>query len=264
MAKKQVAVKKDAAVPAAYASYEGPTGMEDTEQSDIAIPFINLLQSNSELVEAGDAQAGQFYNNVMGTVHDEIRFVPCVRERVFIEWVPIDDGGGFVGVHEANSEFVQQAIRDNGGSTRDVKVADGKHDLVETVQLYALVLGEDDEYERAVIGFTSSKLKAYRGFYSKANSQLVKVGDRKIKVPIWGHVYKLTSFHDVAKSNGKKFQNFKIAFDGEKAADCRLSPDDELFQAGEAFYEMVTSGKARADMASSDTNGSSGSEDIPF
>jgi len=252
MASKEVAKKEDAAL-AAWGSYAGDaTGFEDTDKSELAIPFINLLQSNSELVEAGDAKAGQFFNNVMENVADELTIIPCARQRVFVEWVPVDDGGGLVAVHDPDSEFVQDAVRANDGSTRDIKVADGKHDLVETIYVYSLVLNEEGDYERAVISFSSSKLKPYRQFYTKASSQMVRVGDRKFQLPMWAHRWKVTSTEEVSKRNGKKFKNLALRFDGKSAKECRFNPNDELFQAAEDFHDMVVGGVAKADLSTAD------------
>ena len=250
---KEVAVKDTNTAVAGWEGYAGgSTGFEGTDRSELAIPFINLLQSNSEMVEDKKASAGQLYNNVMETVADTLTIIPCARQRVFIEWVPVDDGGGLVGVHEPDSEFVVNAIAANGGNTRDLKVADGKHDLVETIQLYVLVVGEDGDHERAVVGFSSSKLKKYRQFFTKATSQMLAVNGRKFQLPLWAHRWVLGAEQEVAKSNGKKFQNFTLKWDGDTAKDCRLTPADELFQAGENFHDMVVGGEAKADMKTAD------------
>lgn len=265
MAGKAVAKKEDAAL-AAWGEYDGPTGFEGTDKSELAIPFINLLQSNSEVVEDGDASAGQLYNNVMETAHDELRIIPCARQKVFVEWVPVDDGGGLVGIHDPNSQFVKDALKANDNNAIGMKVADGKHELVETIYLYALVLDDDGGYGQAVIAFTSTKLKKYRQFFTKATSQMQELEDgRKIKLPLWAHRWVLSSEQEVSKK-GKKFQNFNLAFDGENARECRYTPADQIFQDAAAFHEMVTSGMAKADLsqASNETGSSDGDEEIPF
>lgn len=276
-----VAKKGEAPVPAGWEDYAGgQTGFEDVDRSELAIPFINLLQSNSEMVEDGNAKQGQFYNNVMETVMDDFLIVPACRQRVFVEWIPVDDGGGLVGVHEPDSMFVQDAIRanDNSSIKLTVKGEDGKtHDLVETIYLYVLILDGDGGYERAVIGFSSMKLKKYRQFITKATSQMMAINGRKFKLPLWSHRWKVTSTQEVAKSNGKKFQNISIAFDGETAKQCRLTPADELFQEAENFHDMVMGGLAKADVSGADQadsgNGggqrdgsadSASEEEIPF
>lgn len=259
---KAVAKKQDADV-AAWGNYEGPTGFEGTDKSELAIPFINLLQSNSEMVEAGKAKAGQFFNNIMETVHDDLKIIPCAKQRVFVEWIPVDDGGGFVGVHEPSSDFVVEAIAKNGNNTIGMKVNDGKHDLVETMYLYVLVQDGSD-WQRAVIGFSSSKLKKYRQFLMKATSQTLLVGDRKIQLPLWAHRWHLTSTEEVSKANGRKFKNLSLAFDGETAKDCLLTPADPLFHAGQDFHDMVVKGMAKADHSTVDTTSTDRDDDIPF
>ena len=259
---KAVAKKQDAEVTA-WGGYEGPTGFEGTDKSELAIPFINLLQSNSEMVEADKAKAGQFFNNIMETVHDDLKIIPCAKQRVFVEWIPVDDGGGFVGLHEPTSDFVLEAIAKNGNNTRDIKVADGKHDLVETIYLYVLV-HDGNDWQRAVISFSSSKLKKYRQFLMKATSQTLLVGDRKIQLPLWAHRWTLTSEEEVSKANGRKYKNLSLAFDGETAKDCRLTPDDPIFIMAQDFHDMVVNGMAKADHSTMDTTSSNVDDDIPF
>ncbi|AAT69487.1 gp11 [Alphaproteobacteria phage PhiJL001] len=266
MATKAVAKKEETALAEAWGDYAGATGYEDADRSELAIPFINLLQSNSELVEENKAKAGQFFNNVMETIHDSLTIIPCARQRVFVEWVPIDDGGGLVAVHEPDSAFVQKAISLNDGSTRDIKVADGKHELIETIYLFVLVLDEDGNAERAVISFSSSKLKKYRQFFTKATSQTVAVNGRKIKLPLWAHRWTVVSEDDVSKTNGRKFKNISLQWDGDTAKECRLTPRDELFAMGQGFHDMVAGGEAKADLSTVDkAEGSSeDGEEIPF
>lgn len=266
-----VAVKDQANTALATYGNVGATGFEGADSSELAIPFINLLQSNSELVEAGKAKAGQFYNNVMETILDSFEIVPCARERVFVEWVPVDDGGGLVAVHKPDSDFVTKAIAANGGSTRDIKVADGKHDLVETIYVYVLLLGESGVPERAVISFSSSKLGRYRQFFTKASQQQIMVGDRRITLPMWAHKWTVGSEEQVSKRNGKKFKNITLDFTGGVASGARLNPDDPLALAGAEFHDMVIGGLAKADMSTMDKGdapGAAGEADgegnIPF
>jgi len=269
---KAVAKKEEGGALAAWGDYAGnETGFEGSDSSDLAIPFINLLQSNSEMVEEDKAKAGQFFNNVMETVNDELRIVPCAVQRNYVEWVPIDDGGGLIGVHDPNSQLVQDAIAANGGSNRDLKCNDGAHELLETKYLYALVLDDEGNYERAVISFTSSKLKKFKQFFTKAMSQQLRVGDRKITLPLWAHRYVLGSEEEISKRNGKKFKNVTLGFDADTAPECRYTPADEIFQAANAFHDMVLGGEAKADLSQerqagggNENPGDDTSGDIPF
>ena len=242
---------------AEWGDYDGPTGMENADRSELAIPFINLLQSNSEVVEAGNAKAGQFYDNVMETVVDEIEFIPCARQRVFVEWVPVDDGGGLVAIHQPESDFVQKAIAANDGNARDLQVPGekvDKHDLVETIYLYVMArpAGSEENFNMSVISFASSKLKKYRGFFTRANAQQILVGERKITLPLWAHRWKMGSEEEVSKRNGKKFKNVTLDWADGDAASSRFSPKDPLFQAAKEFHDMVADGGAKADLSTAD------------
>jgi hypothetical protein len=256
---------------AAYDGYDGATGFEGMDSSELAIPFLNLLQANSEVVGNGDGAAGDLYNNVMETVYpgaDGVAIIPVARQRVYVEWVPVDDGGGLVAIHEPDSQFVTEALDAAEDRLNPRCGPDGKHELVETIYLYALLLDDDGGFERVVVSFTSTKLKQYKKLMTKASSQVLALdGGRKIRLPLWAHRYRLTTFRDENK-RGQKYHNFKIEFDAETAKECRYAPADSLFQEAEAFNAMVSDGAAKADMSTADKSdakgGTADDDEVPF
>ncbi len=261
---KEVAKAEDNAVAewGDYMGDGGATGLDDVDRSEMLIPYITLLQSNSEMVEEDNAKAGQFLNTAFETVSDEVLFVPCARTRVFIERIPYDDGGGYIGTHQPGDQIVVDAIAANNDSVvgLEIKGEDGKtHELVETYQLYVLIIDPEDETNvtQAVIGFSSAKIKAYRKFMMKAMGQQVVANGKRFTLPMWAHVYKMTSVQEVSKRNNKKFQNVTVAFNAANAKECRLAPSDALFDAGSSFHELVTSGQAKADETTADQRGDS-------
>lgn len=269
MSKNEVAKKEVAASElAGYGDFAGYTGFEDVGSHEISIPFINVAQSNSEVVTEGKAKAGDLWNNVMEIAYPGttgLKIIPCLRQEVFVEWVPIDDGGGFVGVHEKDSAFVLEHIKANGGSTRGLKCEGGKHDLVQTFQLFVLVVDDDGNTERAVIAFTSTKIPRYKSFLSKALAQQIfdPATKRKTQIPLFGHVYRVTTEPDQNKK-GQKFHNISIAFEGGTPKDARMLPSDPLVAEAVAFAEMVQSGLAKADMSSQDTVDAKTDDEVPF
>ena len=127
-----------------YGEYAG-RGFQNQTQEDVAIPFVNLLQSNSPEVlkdheqHIKGAEAGMFINTVTKELFKEIELTPSVTRHLFVEWVPRDNGGGLIGFHACNSDVVKAA---KAVSTKFGKFKNGENDLVETFEIWGAGAGE--------------------------------------------------------------------------------------------------------------------------
>ena len=282
--KKEVATTKntDVAESKGY-SYgdDAGAGFENKTASDLSIPFINLLQSNSPEVQKskdGSIRIGFMKNSVTGEVHtgDEgFNFLPVHDDFAFVEWIPRNKGGGYVGVHELGSDEVTAAIRANGGSRIPKKGSDGKkipltvgqNELVETYYLYGLLLDDDMETTKgfAVIAFTSTKIKVYRDFIT---AMMMMRG----KPPMYAFRIHISS--DIQENESGTFANYIIepVTKGDWAG-CLIDPESSLFQEAKEFRRMVTSGLAKADFSQqtegttkggAPANSNDGDDDTPF
>lgn len=247
-AKKEVAEKNDQ-LPAeyeGYAEYDG-AGFENQTSDDYAIPFIGVLQSNSpQLEENEDLKAGMIINTVTGDTvsgKEGLAFVPCYTQHNYVEFKPRDSGGGFVAAHDVNSDLVRRCVAEQpfGAYT----TPDG-NELIETFYVYGIVLDDEGNGSEAVIAFTSTKIKKYKAWQTKAKTIQIPLPDgRRIKAPLFSHRYRLKT---VLEKNSKgSYYNWDVSFDGENAREARLSPNDELFQKAVACKDMVQEGTARAD-----------------
>lgn len=115
MTKKQGAltVTEESALPAFLVEAEKNaevTGFENVDQSTMALSIINLLQSNSEALKSNEElRGGMFYDTATKNGYKElvvtlVGFVPC-----YIEWVPHNQGGGFVARYDINSGIDRKA-----------------------------------------------------------------------------------------------------------------------------------------------------------
>ena len=92
-------------------------GFDGTTASDLSIPFINVLQSNSpEIVEnlIPGAQMGDMVNTVTKELikgKDGFNFIPVYKEESWVEWIPRNDGGGIAATHSPDSEIIQNIIK---------------------------------------------------------------------------------------------------------------------------------------------------------
>lgn len=237
---------------AEYAAFEefAGSGFENQTSDDYAIPFLSVLQALSPQLQpdAGrdDLKQGMIFNTVTGegfSGKDGIVFVPAITQHNYIEFKPRDSGGGFVGAHPVDDPMVLAAIK---ASTEFGKYTspDG-NELIETFSVYGVVVMEDGSTGDAVIGFTSSKIKKYKGWMTKAKTIQIPLPDgRRIPAPLFAHRYRLKT---VSEKNSKgTFFNWDIAFDGTSAVEARLLPTDPLFQSALAIKSLLDTGKARA------------------
>jgi len=279
MAGKDVVKKEEGGAVAAFDYGEmGGVGFEDTKGSDLSIPFINLLQSNSpeveeELVEG--AKTGDMLNTVTGELikgDSGFVFLPVHKEEAWVEWIPRTKGGGFVGMHDPAGEVVQGLIAKNGGSRIPPKGSDGKriafkhndNEVIETYYVYGLILNaEGTEVESfAVISFSSTKIKPYRDW-------LTSMFLLKGKPPMFANRARFKSVKQ--KNESGTYANFSIHPLAETWAKSLINPQEEgaLLKEAVDFREMVLNGVARADFnhqqnAASGGDGGGEGDKAPF
>ena len=231
----------------AYADYAG-AGFENQTSDDYSIPFLQILQALSPQLQENDSlRQGMILNTVTGEVWDGkkgIAFVPATTQHVYVEWKPRDSGGGFVGIHEVNSDLVNHA-KAASSEYGKYTTPDG-NELIETFYVYGIALDDDGNASEAVLAFSSTKIKKYKGWMTKAKTIQIPLPDgRRIPAPLFAHRYRLKTVSE--KNNKGQFFNWDaIAFDGENAQQARLLPDDPLFQAAVNIKSMIEQGKARA------------------
>lgn len=229
-----------------YGDYAG-AGFENQDRSDYSIPFLAVLQGLSpELETLENAKPGHILNKVTQEVasgKEGVAFVPCYTQHVYVEWVPRDAGGGIVGVHELTSPVVAEA-RANAKVGKFI-LANG-NELIETFYVYGILVGENGETSQAVIAFTSTKIKKYKAWMTKARTIQIRLPDgRRINPPLFAHRYRLKTVKE--KNSKGEFYNWDVTFDGATAEECRLAPSSELFQEAAQVMELVKSGAAKAD-----------------
>jgi len=244
------------------------SGWENTSQEDFTIPFLSIIQAMSPQVQETDAEfiegakAGMLMNTATSELFsgkDGVEFVPCFTEHKYVEWKNRQkDGGGFVAVHDCDSEIVREA---KAASTQfgkyTVPVPEGvDHDLVETFYLYGLLVKGDEVVTPCMISFSSTKIKAYKG-------ALTPLRQMEGRPPLFAFRLRITT---VAEKNAKgTFHNFKIVPANGNPVDSLIAPDDKIFQTAKAFKDQVASGSAKVDHTGGATGDDQGSDaDSPF
>lgn len=227
-------------------------GYENTGQEDYKIPFLNLLQDLNPEVKEEDpkyiegAKPGMFLNKATGELYDGkkgVVIVPCITQHNFVEWVPIDDGGGFVAQHGIRDKIVMEAKRAAGGKLNALRTPKG-NELVDTFLIFALTLDSVDAKEAVgyvVIPFTATKIKHYRDMVHKRR-QLTNT-------PLFANRVLLTSVNDVNKK-GQHFKNVKLtAAVGGDLIKSLLAADSNVLKQGAILHDEVRKGMMQANFA---------------
>lgn len=234
---------------------------EEVGSHELSIPFYNVLQANSPEVEEQSvlgAKAGMIMNTVTKELHTTLNAVMVKKDYQYVEWIPRDMGGGFVGVHAATSEVTKDAIKANGGTSfGNLKVGD--NDLVETFFAYIMQYDPDTAMPAGfgVISFSKTKIKPYKDWIT---SMRLIVPPVKFRVTIGALI---GTFKD-KNSKGQSYYNIKISPAGSSWKDSLLERpkmDGVLREAG-AFQKMIASGMAKADFKSTTVDSEDG--DVPF
>ena len=246
--KTEVAKKEQAGLPAEYAGleeFEGQ-GLDDLDSSDRSVPFLKVLEKNSPEIETVDgAKAGMIIDTATLKLYETIRFVPACREHTFVEWVPIDNGGGLVASYGMGEDIAKWAKTQRG----KISLRNG-NDLVETFYLFGILLPEegDDEGEPkpVVVSFTSTRIKTYKSIVNRSDSiLLLGSGGRKFKAPWFCHVWRIGT---LKKQDGNQsWFVYTAEFDspGKDAGGARLPADSEVVQMGAEMVRQKSSGELK-------------------
>lgn len=188
-------------------SSTGVTGFEATQQADLGIPFLSILQSGSPQIKKTDpnyalkkiegAGEGDIINTLSNSViytqgRDPIKVIPCYHERRFVEWKPRNSGGGIVKMH-TNAAIINECKRNE----KNQDVLPNGNIIVTTAYFYVIVLG-GDEPRPAIIGLSSTQLKKARGWLNMMMAIKLTGPGGQFTPPMFSHIYNIST---VAESN---------------------------------------------------------------
>lgn len=241
-------------------------GFEGTNSDDFLVPFIKILQSTSPEVKDGEAayikeaRPGMFLNTATGRLYKYLHMVPCAYQRLFVEWKPRDEGGGYKGRHMPGSDVVRGATRDEDDGSLTIE---NGNTLQDTRYFYGLAadgeseLGED-EIDRVVFPLKSTQIKKARGWMTRMDAIRLKGSDGKLFAPpMFSHSWKLKTILE----RNDQGSWYGLAIEGEPT----VISDENLFSAALAFHELVSSGKTKiADEGTREPGDETGDGKIPF
>lgn len=259
-------------------------GLEDISFDEISIPFIQTLQTNSPQLDPTaakyipDAKPGMILVTSTGEVFPGLPgadgkltgmdFIPCHRDKNYVEYTPRDAGGGFVGIHPVNDPRILALVQKQGRFKKLVTSA--KTELTETKYIYGLFIPAPGYVIPGVLGFASTQIKRYTGFMDVITKIEYPNPDGKmVNPPMWAHRWHLSIVPDSNKK-GKFFSRLLGLTNGArlpKPIEARLDrtkPDDEaLYQRASTLYDSIKAGRATAAHDTTDSKDVV-DDDIPF
>lgn len=253
-----------------YGEYAG-MGMDKVGKDELLIPFLAILQPMSPIVTEGDndnAKPGRYYNTITGDLYDGekdgVPFQLVDFERMFVEWVPRDAGGGIAGRYQPDDPFVKREIEKNKGSVVGIKLENG-NDLVETYYAYGNILSEDlTQVESfAVLPLKSTNIKPFR-------TLLTALRMIKGKPPLFAFTVRLRCTKE--KNDSGVWYQFLAKPTGADWRGSMIDPsaNRHLLEAATGLIEMIRSGAAKADYENEGkVGGGAGAnggddDDVPF
>jgi hypothetical protein len=219
-------------------------GRENVGREDVLIPRLCVAQALSPQLKKSneaympDLEPGQFFNSVNGQIYGEsVRVIPLSFFKTFIEFKPINDGGGIVKMY-APGQVPPLA---------DMAFTDGKQPKVtEFKNRFGLILKDDGTVEPIVVSFKSTGLKA-------AKRWNYLIAERNL--PAYAFVYNFT----VKTMTGKGNEWFGMSIE---RGDYTPAP---LYAAAESYFKSLQEAGVQVDVSGLEPETANGEgEPAPF
>ena len=234
-----IAKKKEQLPTVINFAEDASDGIGDLSAQDFAIPYLVILQKMSPQTDTHDVKAGEIFNTVTEKATKELVVVPCAYTRNFVEWVPRDNGGGLVGVHNINS-LPEHSRVDNKLVTKAGNI------LVETANHFVLTV-DGNNVDRGLICMTSTQLKKNRRWNSlMAGIKMTDANGKLFSPARYSHLYKLTTMQE---------KNDQGSWFGWDISLVKQLDDQGIYALAKDFASQVKSGAVQAGPPPSDDQG---------
>lgn len=220
---KEVAKVADAGLPALSKDAFAGAGTDDLGSGDLRIPFIKVLNALSPEIETMEGARAGLICIGNQSLAESVDFVPYLREHCYMEWVPINDGGGLVAKYKPDDEHIRPLIaRQKFGA---IQMENG-NELIETFYVYGFALTEDGNWYDAVVSFKSTGIKHYQNWMG-LTKQIAKGH------PMFGATYRLSAVKE--KKDKNTWYNLTASYRGKTARDPDTLPN--------YYYQRLVEGK---------------------
>jgi hypothetical protein len=252
-----------------FSEEDSGAGFEGTSVESFAIPFIQILQKGTPMVDEDNphyvegAKAGHLFNSVTRQIYngkEGIDIIPCAFQRTFIRWGGRDSANpGFKGVLQVEEidrlkhdpaqikEVEGRLYVPNADGTVDTKKNDYYAD---TRSHFVLIIDpESGDFSRALFPLTSSQVKASKTLLTLLHEKIIKRTDgKRINPP---------TFANLVHVNTKPLTDNKgNSWSGVEFTPTRILgiEDRDLYEAAKQFNRDVVSDAVPVDYAKADYN----------
>jgi hypothetical protein len=213
------------------------------DSSEMIIPFVRVAQSLSPQINKKKPEfieglsVGDAYNNVTGEWwpgETGLIVVPCYQVTKYLEFVPRESGGGFVGEVAPNDSRIQQTTR-----VGSKELLPNGNELVKSDQHFCIVVAADGMTQPVVVDMKSTQLKVSRRWKTQIAMKKVRhpKDGRMITPPVFASTWRLRV---VEETNDKgDFYNWVVEPVG-------LVEDREVLLEAKAFRDSVAAGEVKA------------------
>lgn len=226
-------------------------GNENVGQEDVIIPRLKIAQSMSKEIKKAKAEyiegleEGGIFNKATGAVYEQpLLLVPVAYHRRYVEWVPLDQGGGLVNADHPAS--IMDQVNENG-------LLPNGNEIVDTPEHFCLIIDREAEtIEAVVLSMASSGQKVSRMWNTLIRNLKItnpKTGQKVNPARFYG-CYEFTT---VPESNDKgDWFNWKIKYHGPTLELGDLGV--EAYREARNLHEMVKAGEVKAEVEDPNEN----------
>lgn len=233
-------------------------GVDEMSGADLAIPFLSIIQKMSPQVDETTpkyiegAKPGMILNTLTNELYDGkvgIPAIACGYQKLYTEWTPRDQGGGFLGHHHEDSLVVKNSKVDEKNKRH---TANGNI-LVDTAYYFVFAMPKDGMFQ-AIVSMASTQLKKSRKWNSLMKGIILRnKAGKAFTPPMYSHVYLLQTEPE---------SNDQGSWYGWKITTVKMVDDVDLMQTAKRFNEQVKSGAVRTGPPPSEETASN--PDVPF
>ena len=224
-------------------------GLENIDKSDLALPFLKLLQSGSDETKkrhakyVEGAEAGMFYNTVTKKLYSGekgINVIPVFYKMTYPEWAPFERKEGRP-IHNDRGPGIMSQTTQND---KNKDMLTNGNEIIKTANHFVIILG--DRPEKALMTMKSTQLKVSRSWNSLIEDQfeINPKTNKSVPAPMFSRVYKLNS---VENSGSFTWHGYNINL-------VKKVDDAGIYQMAKDFHNSLKNSQAKAESNKEDSN----------
>ena len=246
---RDVATKQGVALATLDFVSDSGMGLENIDKSDLALPFLKLLQSGSDETKkrhakyVEGAEAGMFYNTVTKKLYSGekgIEVIPVFYKMTYPEWAPFEKREGRP-IHNDRGPGIMSQTTQND---RNKDMLTNGNEIIKTANHFVIILG--DRPEKALMTMKSTQLKVSRSWNSLMEDQfeINPKTNKSVPAPMFSRVYKLNS---VENTGSFTWHGYNINL-------VKKVDDAGVYQMAKDFHNSLKNSQAKAESSKEDSN----------